>query len=207
MRRSCASAATGTTCSATGYICPKGSTLKQLHEDPDRLRRPARARGTARHVEVVLGRGLRGGRAAPAAPCSSAHGRDAVAVYLGNPNAHTLAGQLYARPLLRALGHDEHLLGLHRRPAPEGDVVRDDVRRPGLIVPVPDIDRTDHLLMLGRQPVRVERQPRHRAGLARPPRGLGERGGTLVVVDPRRSRTAERPTSGCRSGPAATPTC
>ena len=44
-----------------GFICPKGSTLRQLHEDPDRLRRPLVKRDGV-HVEVVVGRGVGGGR-------------------------------------------------------------------------------------------------------------------------------------------------
>ena len=85
-----------------GFICPKGSTLKQLHEDPDWLRRPLVKRDGA-FVEVgwdeafaeVESRLL---------PILEEHGRDAAAVYVGNPNAHSLAGLLYLRPLIRALG-------------------------------------------------------------------------------------------------------
>ena len=85
-----------------GYICPKGSTLKQLHEDPDRLRRPLVKRdGTFVEVSweeafAEIERRL--------LPVLEAHGRDACAVYVGNPNAHNLAGMLYNRPVLRALG-------------------------------------------------------------------------------------------------------
>ena len=85
-----------------GYICPKGSTLGALHDDPDRLRAPlvrrdgelvavsweeAFAEVDRRYNEVV-----------------AAHGRDSVAAYLGNPNAHNIAGMLYGRAFLRGLG-------------------------------------------------------------------------------------------------------
>ena len=106
-----------------GYICPKGSTLKQLHEDPDRLRRPLVKRDGV-FVEVELGRGLRGDRAPPAPDPRGARPRRRAAVYVGNPNAHNLAGLLYNRALLRALGSTQRLLGLHRRPAAEGDLGR-----------------------------------------------------------------------------------
>ncbi|MBA3281334.1 MAG: molybdopterin-dependent oxidoreductase, partial [Acidimicrobiia bacterium] len=76
-----------------GFICPKGSTLRQLHDDPDRLRRPL----VRRHGELVevsweeafaeVDRLL--------LPILAEHGRDAVASYVGNPNAHNLAGLLY----------------------------------------------------------------------------------------------------------------
>src|SRR5690349_8918601 len=85
-----------------GFICPKGSTLKQLHEDPDRLhapvirRRGAGAEGGDVWEEVSwdeafaeIERRL--------VPLTDEHGRDSVAVYLGNPNAHNLAGALYSR--------------------------------------------------------------------------------------------------------------
>ena len=85
-----------------GFICPKGSTLKQLHEDPDRLRRPLVKRNGV-HVEVswpeawdeVAGR---------LTEIIERHGREAVGTYLGNPGAHNLAPMLYNRSLLQALG-------------------------------------------------------------------------------------------------------
>ena len=100
-----------------GFICPKGSTLKQLHEDPDRLRTPL----VRRDGELVaaswdeafaeIERRL--------APIIEPHGRDAVAVYLGNPNAHSLAGMLYGKALIKAIGTKQRLHGEHRRPAPK----------------------------------------------------------------------------------------
>jgi anaerobic selenocysteine-containing dehydrogenase len=174
-----------------GYICPKGSTLKQLHEDPDRLRRPLVKRDGA-FVEVsweeafaeVERRLL---------PVLEAHGRDACAVYVGNPNAHNLAGMLYNRPVLRALGSTNVFSAstVDQRPKEISAAL---MFGGGLNVPVPDVDRTDHLLMLGANPFASN------GSLATAPDWPGrlerlvERGGTLVVVDPRRSRTAEMAT-------------
>jgi anaerobic selenocysteine-containing dehydrogenase len=171
-----------------GFICPKGSTLKQLHSDPDWLRRPVVKRD-GRFVEVTwddafaeIERRL--------GPIVEQHGRDAVAIYVGNPNAHSLSGLLYLRPLIRALGTTNVYSAstVDQRPK---EVASGLMFGGSLTVPVPDVDRTDFLLMLGANPYASN------GSLATAPDWPGRiealiaRGGTLVVVDPRRSRTAE----------------
>ena len=84
-----------------GFICPKGSALKHLHEDPDWLRAPMVKRN-GRFVAVTWDEAF-AEIARRLAAVVDEHGRDATAVYVGNPNAHTLAGQLYIRPLIKAL--------------------------------------------------------------------------------------------------------
>jgi anaerobic selenocysteine-containing dehydrogenase len=174
-----------------GYICPKGSTLKQLHEDPDRLRRPMMKRDGA-FVEASwdeafaeIERRL--------LPILEAHGRDACAAYIGNPNAHNLSGMLYGRAVLRALGTTNVFSAstVDQRPKEISSAL---MFGGSLNVPVPDVDRTDHLFMLGANPYASN------GSLATAPDWPGRlerlvaRGGTLVVVDPRRSRTAETAT-------------
>ena len=171
-----------------GYICPKGSTLKQLHEDPDWLRQPMVRRDgelvpvtwdeAFAEVERLL------------LPVLEAHGRDAAAIYLGNPSAHSIGAQLFARPLIRALGTTNVFSAstVDQRPK---EIASGLMFGGGLTVPVPDIDRTDYLLMLGANPYASN------GSLATAPDWPGRleallaRGGKLVVVDPRRSRTAE----------------
>ena len=171
-----------------GYICPKGSTLKQLHEDPDWLRQPLVRRDgelvpvtwdeAFAEVERLL------------LPVLEAHGRDAAAVYLGNPSAHSLGALLFARPMVRALGTTNVFSAstVDQRPK---EISSGLMFGGGLTVPVPDVDRTDYLLMLGANPFASN------GSLATAPdwpgrlEALLERGGKLVVVDPRRSRTAE----------------
>src|SRR5687768_3938371 len=87
---------------SNGFICPKGSTLKQLHDDPDRLRTPLIKR--AGRFEATTWDEAFAEVARRLPPLLETHGRDAVAIYLGNPNAHNLSGLLYNRYLIRALG-------------------------------------------------------------------------------------------------------
>ena len=134
-----------------GYICPKGSTLKQLHEDPDRLRRPLVKRDGA-FVEVELGRGVRRDRARACSRCSTQHGRDAAAVYIGNPNAHNLAGHALQPGRPAGPRHHQRVLGVARSTSARRRSPPALMFGGGLNVPVPDVDRTDHLLMLGANP-------------------------------------------------------
>jgi anaerobic selenocysteine-containing dehydrogenase len=171
-----------------GYLCPKGSTLRQLHDDPDRLRAPV-VRRDGELVEVswdeafavaaeVLSRAIDG------------PGRASIGAYVGNPNAHNLAGLLYLRPLLKALGTRNVFSAstVDQRPKELSSAW---LFGGGLTVPVPDVDRTDLLVVLGANPYASN------GSLATAPDWPGRieamraRGGRLVVVDPRRSRTAE----------------
>ncbi len=170
-----------------GFICPKGSTLKHLHEDPDWLRQP--------HVKVdgsfvpvswdeafeTIAQAIR--------PILDAHGRDAAAVYLGNPNAHSLAPMFYNRTLIKAMGTRNRFSAstVDQRPKE----VSAAMMFGSVAVPVPDLDRTDYLLMLGANPLASNGSLCTAPDFPGRLRRIQERGGTIVVVDPRRSETAE----------------
>jgi anaerobic selenocysteine-containing dehydrogenase len=174
-----------------GYICPKGSTLKQLHEDPDRLRRPV-VRGDDGELHEATWEEAWRAVDAGLSGVIDRHGRNAVAAYVGNPNAHNLAGLLYGRALLKALGTTSLFSAstVDQRPKE----IATALMFGAFTVPLPDLDRTDFLLLLGANPYASN------GSLATAPDWPGrleriiERGGTIVVVDPRRSRTAEMAT-------------
>ncbi|TML28824.1 MAG: molybdopterin oxidoreductase family protein [Actinobacteria bacterium] len=171
-----------------GFLCPKGPALKALHEDPDRLRTPL-VRGASGELRpatwdeafAVIDRRLGEVRAAG--------GNDAVAAYLGNPSAHNLDAPLYGRALLKALGTRNVFSASTVDQMPK-QVSAGLMFGTMLGVPVPDVDRTDHLLILGANPLASNGSlltaPNMRGRL----RALRARGGKLVVIDPRRSRTA-----------------
>jgi anaerobic selenocysteine-containing dehydrogenase len=171
-----------------GFICPKGYALKELHSDPDRLttpliRQPDGGFAPAGWDEAfaVIERRL--------APIL-ADDRNAVAVYLGNPNAHQLDNLLYVKALVRMLGtHNVYSAStVDQFPKQMASAL---VFGTGTTVPVPDIDRTDFLLMLGANPLASNGSLMTAPDMRGRLRALRARGGRLVVIDPRRSRTAE----------------
>ncbi len=171
-----------------GFICPKGSTLRQLHEDPDWLRQPLVKRDG--RFEPVSWDEAFAEVERRLLPIVEQHGRDAAGVYLGNPNAHSLSALIFLRPLIRALGSTNVFSAstVDQRPKEVSAGLMFGV---ALTVPVPDVDRTDFLLMLGANPYASN------GSLATAPdwpgriEALLDRGGRLVVVDPRRTQTAE----------------
>jgi anaerobic selenocysteine-containing dehydrogenase len=172
-----------------GFLCPKGVALKDLHEDPDRLRTPmARdAGGELRPASWEEAWGLIAERL-PAV--IDAHGRDAVGVYVGNPAAHGLAPLLYGRVLLKAIGTRSIYSAstVDQRPK---EIANGLLYGAALSVAIPDVDRTRHLLMLGANPLASNGSLLTAPDMRGRLRALRARGGKLVVVDPRRSRTAE----------------
>jgi anaerobic selenocysteine-containing dehydrogenase len=171
-----------------GFLCPKAYGLKQLHEDPDRLRTPL-VRRDGELVEATwdeafaeIDRRL--------SPLLAEHGRDAVAVYIGNPNAHNLSSLVYGPVWLRALGSRNVYSASTVDQMPK-QVSSGLMFGTMLSVPIPDVDRCEHLLILGANPLvsngSLLTAPDMRGRL----RAIRERGGKVVVVDPRRTRTAE----------------
>ncbi len=171
-----------------GYLCPKAYALKALDTDPDRLRAPQVRHGDAweavswddafAEVDRLL------------SPIIERHGREAVAIYLGNPNVHTLAGQLYNAPLIRALGGHSLYTASTMDQMPK-QVSAGLMFGTLLSIPIPDVDRTDYLLVFGANPLESNGSLMTAPDLRGRIRGLRARGGKVVVFDPRRTRTAQ----------------
>ncbi|NKY29514.1 molybdopterin-dependent oxidoreductase [Nocardia gamkensis] len=173
-----------------GFICPKGASFGHLDEDPDRVTEPLirdRATGawraatwdeafdyiTARFPAVV-----------------AEHGNQSAAAYLGNPNAHTVAGALYVPMLLRALG-TKNIYSASTADQMPKQVASGLMFGDPLTVPVPDLDRTDYLLMLGANPLESNGSLCTAPDFPGRLKALRARGGRFVVVDPRVTRTAK----------------
>ncbi|HLS75357.1 MAG TPA: molybdopterin-dependent oxidoreductase [Nocardia sp.] len=173
-----------------GFLCPKGASLGRLDDDPDRLTGPViRDRATGRHRRASWDEAL--DLIAESMPALVAeHGSQAVGMYVGNPNAHTVAGALYLPLLIRAVG-TKNLFSASTADQMPKQVSSGLMFGDPLTVAVPDLDRTDHLLMLGANPLESNGSlctaPDFPGRLA----ALRRRGGRLVVVDPRRTRTAK----------------
>ncbi|MEV4108287.1 molybdopterin-dependent oxidoreductase [Nonomuraea sp. NPDC049695] len=167
-----------------GFICPKGASLGRLDEDPDRLRRPL-----IREGDLWREVGWEEAFAAVKAGLDRVSDRRSVAVYLGNPNAHTMAGALYSAPLIKSLGTRNVYTASTADQMPK-HVASGLMFGHPLAIAVPDLDRTDYLLMLGANPVESNGSVCTAPDFPGRLKALRRRGGRLVVVDPRRTRTA-----------------
>lgn len=182
---------------SNGFICPKGTTLGKLHDDPDRVRTPLIKRD-GDFVEATWEEAL----AEIERRLVPLLGGDAVAMYVGNPNAHGFHNLLAIRPLAKALGTKNIYTAATVDQMPNHVSSGYMFGHPASI-PVPDIDRTDHLLILGANPLESN------GSLASAPdwpgrlEALKERGARLVVVDPRRTKTAELADEHIRIRPGA----
>ena len=173
---------------SAGFICPKGASFAELDGDPDRLSRPL-VRRDGELVEVSwdeafaavadgLGRVLQD------------HGGRQVAVYLGNPNAHTIAGALYAPSVVAALGTRNVFSASTLDQMPK-QVAQGYLYGNVFAFAVPDIDRTDHLVVIGANPLVSNGSVATAADFGGKLKALRRRGGRLTVIDPSRTRTAE----------------
>ena len=170
-----------------GFICPKGSTLKQLHEDPDRLRRPLMKRDGA-HVEVSWEEAF-GEIERRLVPIIETHGRESIATYGGNPGAHNLSSMLYARTLAQGIGTRMRFSAGTVDQVPKQVAAAYMFGTPAS-VPVPDIDRADYLVIMGANPYASNGSLCTAPDFPGRLEALRARGGKVVVIDPRRTKTA-----------------
>ena len=170
-----------------GFLCPKSQGLKQLHDDPDRLTRPL-VRRDGELVEASWEEAFAAIDAGLSRVLAEG-GRDAVAVYVGNPAAHSLGPTLYGTAFLKALG-SKNIYSASTVDQMPKQVSAGLMFGAGLSVPVPDVDRTDHLLILGANPLVSNGSLLTAPDMRGRIRAIRERGGKVVVIDPRRSRTA-----------------
>ncbi|MDD0817156.1 molybdopterin-dependent oxidoreductase [Curvibacter sp. HBC28] len=171
-----------------GYICPKGVALKDLHEDPDRLRQPLIKRDGVFHEATweeafaEIERRLQ--------PLQAAHGRHSVAMVAGNPTSHKLGLMLYYPRLLKALGTRQIFSAATLDQMPR-HVVSGLLYGHWMTVPVPDIAHCDWLLVLGANPVASNGSMWTVPDFRGQAKALQARGGKLLVIDPRQTETAQ----------------
>ena len=172
-----------------GHICPKAVALQDVHSDPDRLRHPVRRMGDGSWKRLSwdealdeVGNQLR--------TVQKVSGCDAVGLYVGNPSVHNWGSLLFGPPLSRVLRTRNRFSATSVDQLPH-HVAATLMFGHRLLLPIPDVDRTQFLLVLGANPVVSNGSMMTAPGFKRRLEDLKQRGGLLVVVDPRRTETAE----------------
>ena len=171
-----------------GHICPKAHALAEIQTDPDRLKTPMR-RTEAGFVPIGWEAAL-DLAAERLAAIRDAAGNDAIALYRGNPTVHDAQSLLYWNVLQRAIPTRSQFSAGSLDTWPRW--VQAGLMYGGFLhTPVPDLARCDYLLILGANPLVSNGSLMTAPGIKKRLRALRTRGGQIVVVDPRRSETAE----------------
>jgi anaerobic selenocysteine-containing dehydrogenase len=170
-----------------GYICPKAAALADLQADRDRLRTPVKRVGDEfvpigwDEALALAAGGLR--------EVQRRHGRDSVATYLGNPGVHSSA--VIAATLVRKLlGSRNNYSATSVDQLPQHRTSHEMFGHFALF-PIPDVDRTDHMLVIGANPAVSNGSLMTAPGARHRLRAIVERGGRVVVIDPRRTETVK----------------
>jgi anaerobic selenocysteine-containing dehydrogenase len=171
-----------------GFICPKGVSLRELDADADRLRVPLIRRGgelreaSWEEAYAEIEKRVR--------PIIEQHGRDSVGVFVGNPSAHKVALGLYL-PVFRKAVASRNMYSASTLDQMPKQVAVSLMYGDALSVPVPDLDRADLHVVMGANPIESNGSmwtvPDFRGRVKR----MQKRGGRLVVIDPRKTRTAK----------------
>ncbi len=172
---------------SAGYICPKAVALKDLHEDPDRLRTPLIKRNGV--FEEASWEEAFAEIESRLPPLMAAHGRDATGVVVGNPSAHKIGLLTYFGKLARALGTQNVFSASTLDQMPK-QLSSGLMFGHWISIALPDIARTDLLLVIGANPLASNGSLWTVPDFKGKAKALQVRGGKLVVIDPRRTETA-----------------
>lgn len=171
-----------------GHICPKATALEDIYKDPDRLKMPVRR--TENGWEKIswdeafdaVEQGIKS--------VQEKHGRDAVGIYLGNPNIHNTGSIIYGAPFIRSLRTKNRFSASSVDQLPH-HFAAFFMFGHQLLIPVPDVDRTQFMLILGANPLESNGSLMTAGGIERRLKAIQARGGKIVVVDPRKTLTAK----------------
>ena len=176
-----------------GHVCPKAVALKDLHEDPDRLRKPVRKvvgdDGSVDWQEITWDEALNT-TAQRLAEIYQRHGVHAIGIYMGNPSVHNYGMMTHQAALFSHIRTNNRFSATSVDQLPH-HLVGIWLFGHKLMFPIPDIDRTDYFLMLGANPIASNGSIWTVPDVRRRIKDLKKRGGKLVVIDPRRTETAE----------------
>lgn len=171
-----------------GYICPKATALQDLYEDPDRLRAPVeRTENGWKEIswDDALDKVAEG-----ITRVQQVHGDNALGIYLGNPNIHNMGNVLTAKHLLAALKSRNRFSATSIDQLPH-HIVCMHLFGHMLRIPIPDVNRTKHMIIIGGNPLASNGSIMTVANMRQKLKDIKARGGKVVVIDPRRTETAE----------------
>jgi len=172
-----------------GHICPKAIALQDFYSDKERLKTPIRR--TENGWEDISWQQAFTEITAQFKRIQNQYGKNSLGVYLGNPNVHNMGSMLSLTPFLKSLDT------INRYSSGSTDQLSHHVSShymfgAGMLLPIPDIDHTDFMLIIGANPIVSNGSMMSAPNVGARIKAIQKRGGKVVVVDPRRTETAKK---------------
>ena len=171
-----------------GHICPKAIALQDIHADPDRLKTPVRR--TENGFEPISWEDAFDLVESKLTQIREQHGDDSVALYLGNPTVHNSGALLFQKYLKRSLNTRNRFAATSVDQLPH-HLAASLMFGHGLMIPIPDIDNTDYMLMLGANPAASNGSLMTAPDVKNRLKAIAKRDGKVILVDPRRTESAK----------------
>ena len=171
-----------------GHICPKAVALQDLYDDPDRLTQPVKR--TEQGWQTISWQQAFSEITTNLKSIQKQHGDDAVGVYVGNPTVHNLEAMLYGSDFFRQLRTKNRNSATSVDQLPHHLAAMLMFGHP-LLLPIPDIDRTDHMLIMGANPVVSNGSIMTVPNVKKRLKAISKRGGKIVTIDPRFTETSQ----------------
>lgn len=172
-----------------GHICPKAVALQDVYNDPDRLKTPIRK--TKDGWKPISWEDAFAEIETKIKAIQSKYGNDSVGIYLGNPNAHIFGNNLFLPFFIKALNSKNRYSASSVDQLPH-HAASNYMFGNGILIPIPDIDRTDFMLIIGGNPMVSNGSLMTSPNFAKRMKNIQSRGGKVVVVDPRKTLTAKK---------------
>ncbi len=171
-----------------GFICPKSQALKDLYEDKDRLKQPLRK--TEKGWEEISWEEAFDEVEIQIKKIQEKYGNNSVATYQGNPNVHNLGAMLYGAPFLKSLKTKQKYSATSVDQLPH-HIASLKMFGHQMLIPIPDIERTDYLLILGANPGASNGSLLTAPGFSQKIKNIQKRGGKVINIDPRYTETSK----------------
>ena len=170
-----------------GYICPKATAIADIHNDPDRLRKPVKRVGDE-WIEISWQEAI-DTTAQRLVETQTLHGDNSVGFYAGNPGVHNYGNLTHGTSLRRIMNTKNHFSATSLDQLPH-QLTSYAMYGHQFLIPIPDIDRTQMMVILGGNPIASNGSIMTMPNAPKRFKDLQARGGKLVVIDPRRTETA-----------------
>ena len=171
-----------------GHICPKALAYKDLHEDSDRLKFPVKKTNSG--WEQISWENALDEIADKLVNIQKIYGNNAVGVYQGNPSVHNYGTLLYGPTFFSSLRTRNKFSASTVDQIPHQFAAYQMLGHQ-LLVPIPDIDRTQYMIILGGNPLVSNGSLMTAPDIRNRLKAIQSRDGKFVVIDPRRTETAK----------------